>query len=76
LEEAAVSRILNSESELIQNLKDLNYNAKELSSANKSVNSVVKTTIKMQMLLQFKLEEAEEVFEGIGALEECDDSEE
>lgn len=76
MEEAAISHILSSEGELIRKLRDMKCSTAELLAANKSINRVIKTTLKMQMLLQFKMEEAEEAFAGIGAFEECEDEEE
>lgn len=76
LEEAAISNILSSEGELVRKLRDMKCSAAELLAANKSVNRVIKTALKMQMLLQFKMEDAEEAFAGIGAIEECEDEEE
>ena len=57
LEEAGLAHIINAEGEKIQKGKDLARNVEELVTLNASVKDTLVTIIKLQMLLQFKLEE-------------------
>lgn len=56
-EESATANILNAESELIQKAKNYSDNAEDIVCLNKSVNDIIKNIIRLQMLLQIKLEE-------------------
>ncbi len=58
LEETALAHIINAEGEKIQKAIDCATCCQELIDVNDSVNSTIKNVIKLQMLLQFKLEEA------------------
>jgi hypothetical protein len=59
LEETALAHILNAEGEKIQKAVECICNKDGLIEVNESVNDTIKNIIKLQMLLQFKLEEAE-----------------
>ena len=61
MEEAALSNILNSEGELIQKTKNVACDVDDLVLLNESVNDVIKNIAKLQMLIQFKLEDAEKL---------------
>ncbi len=57
LEEAGLAHIINAEGEKIQKGKELARNVDELVTLNASVKDTLTNIIKVQMLLQFKLEE-------------------
>jgi len=61
MEETALSNILNSEGELIQKTKNVACDVDDLVLLNESVNDVIKNIAKLQMLIQFKLEDAEKL---------------
>jgi hypothetical protein len=64
LEEAALAHILNAEGEKIQKVvNDKCTSVAGILDVNKSVNETIKNVIKMQMLLQFKLENAQNLVE-------------
>jgi hypothetical protein len=64
LEEAALAHILNAEGEKIQKVvNDKCTSVEGILNVNKSVNETIKNVIKMQMLLQFKLENAQKLVE-------------
>ena len=65
LEETALSHILNSQGEILQKTKQDAMSTDELVSVNESVNSIIKNVVKLQMLLQFKLEDTEELLKSI-----------
>ena len=57
LEEAGLAHIINAEGEKIQKGKEIACNVDELVTLNASVKDTLTNIIKIQMLLQFKLEE-------------------
>jgi hypothetical protein len=57
LEETGLAHIINAEGEKIQKGKELACNVEELVTLNASVKDTLTNIIKIQMLLQFKLEE-------------------
>ena len=57
LEEAGLAHIINAEGEKIQAALDLANNVDDLVKVNASVKDTLTNVIKLQMLLQFKLEE-------------------
>lgn len=62
LEETALSHILNAEGEKVQRIvNDKCSSVDAILAVNQSVNETIKNVIKMQMLLQFKLEEAKKM---------------
>ena len=76
MEEAALSNILNSEGEIIQKTKNVACDVDELVSVNESVNSIIKNVARLQMLIQFKLEDAEKLLQKIMDFNEDEDLEE
>lgn len=58
LEEAGIAHIINAEGEKIQKCVELAENCEDLIDVNESVSDTLKNIIKLQMLLQFKLENA------------------
>jgi hypothetical protein len=66
VEEAALSKILNLEEKIIGKLKNDTLNMGEFIALNESVNNVLKNVVKLQMLTQIKLEQADELFQRIG----------
>jgi hypothetical protein len=69
-EETAAANLLNSESEFIKIAKDYSDNVEELVYLNTSVNDIVKNVVRLQMLLQIKLEETKKF------IKKCDDYDE
>ncbi|MFT4142699.1 MAG: hypothetical protein QM671_27710 [Bacillus sp. (in: firmicutes)] len=64
MEEISLSHIINAEGEKLQHfLKQKNRNFDEYLAINRSVNDTLKTIVKSQMLLQFKLEEVNAIKE-------------
>ena len=57
LEETGLAHIINAEGEKIQRALEIADNTDDLIDVNKSVKDTIVNIIKMQMLLQFKLEE-------------------
>jgi hypothetical protein len=66
LEEEALSKILNLEKEIVGKLKNDPRNMEEFIAFNESVNNVLKNVVKLQMLMQIKLEQADGLFHRIG----------
>ncbi len=58
-EETAIAEILSAEGELIQKMKTFADNLGEYAALNISVNDLMKNLVRLQMLLQLKLEEAQ-----------------
>ena len=63
LQEAGLAHIINAEGEKIQKALEIADCADDLISVNESVKDTLVNIIKMQMLLQFKLEEASKIQE-------------
>ncbi len=63
LEETGLAHIINAEGEKIQRALQIAGNAEDLISVNESVKDTLVNIIKMQMLLQFKLEEVTKIQE-------------
>ncbi|MDO4534612.1 MAG: hypothetical protein Q4B63_02220 [Clostridium perfringens] len=61
LEETGLAHIINAEGEKIQRALQISENANDLISVNESVKDTLVNIIKMQMLLQFKLEEVSKI---------------
>ena len=61
LEETGLAHIINAEGEKIQRALQIADNANDLISVNESVKDTLVNIIKMQMLLQFKLEEVTKI---------------
>jgi hypothetical protein len=76
LEENALSGILRSEGELLQKAGRLSGNVDEYVLLNDSVRDLMNSVVRLQTLLQFKLEEAKELFRITGLSDIDDDPEE
>ncbi|MDF2686059.1 MAG: hypothetical protein K0S55_1240 [Clostridia bacterium] len=76
IEGTALSGILNSESEIIQKTKNISNNINDFISINETVNSVVKNVFRLKMLIQFELENTEEMLQKIKKYYENDELEE
>lgn len=76
VEETALSNILNLERAMIEKTNNRSRNLEEFMSANESVNSVIKNVIKLQMLMQIKLEYIEGLLQKIEEFNENDELEE
>ena len=63
LEETGLAHIINAEGEKIQRALEIADSTDDLINVNKSVKDTIVNIIKMQMLLQFKLEEASKIQE-------------
>ena len=63
LEETGLAHIINAEGEKIQRALEIADSTDDLINVNKSVKDTLVNIIKMQMLLQFKLEEASKIQE-------------
>ena len=63
LEETGLAHIINAEGEKIQRALEIADSTDDLISVNESVKDTLVNIIKMQMLLQFKLEEASKIQE-------------
>ncbi len=63
LEETGLAHIINAEGEKIQKALEIADCANDLISVNESVKDTLVNIIKMQMLLQFKLEQASKIQE-------------
>ena len=63
LEETGLAHIINAEGEKVQKALEIADCADDLVSVNESVKDTLVKIIKMQMLLQFKLEEASKIQE-------------
>ena len=61
LEETGLAHIINAEGEKIQRALEIADSTDDLISVNESVKDTIVNIIKMQMLLQFKLEEATKI---------------
>lgn len=59
MEEVAISGILSAEGEIIQKAKSFADNVDDYVALNISVNEMMKNLVRLQMLLQIKLEEAQ-----------------
>lgn len=75
-EDEAISSVLNSEAELLQKARSLYCTADELKMVNDSVKNVMKNIVRLQMLMQFKLEDTKELLEKIEGFYSDDDFEE
>lgn len=70
LEGKALSRILSSEGEIVYKAKKISNSVDEFVSLNESVNHIYNTVFRLQMLMQFELENTEQMLKK--AEEYCD----
>jgi len=76
LEETALSEILNSESEIVLKTNKISNNIDDYIAVNESVNSIIKNVFRLQMMLQFELDNAEFILQKSREYYENDDLEE
>ena len=76
LEENALSEILNSESEIVLKTNKISNNIDDFKAVNESVNNVIKSVLRLQMKLQFELDDTELILQNSGEYYENDDLEE
>lgn len=74
--EEAVANILNSESEILQKMKNTTGDIGGLVSLNESVNHIMKNVVKLQMLMESKLEGVEAFLKSMGDFDEFEDYDE
>lgn len=65
IEGISLSNILDSESEIIIKAKSISKNIDDYVSVNQSVNNVIKNVFRLQLLMQFELDSAEDLLEKI-----------
>lgn len=65
MEDAALSNLINTESEMFKKASKLQCNMNEYITMNESVNNLMKCVTRLQMLLQFELEDAQELLQKI-----------
>ena len=75
MEETALSNILKLEKTIIQKAKRVSHNIEEFVSINESVNGIIRNITKLQMLMQIKLQDAEELLQKISCFYEIDNPE-
>ncbi len=75
LEETALAHVINAEGEKIQTIQckfaEGTLNAEETEDLQDTVQEILQTAIKMQMLLQFKLEDVLEAIRQLSSSESC-----
>ena len=76
IEGTALSGILNSEGEIVRKTKNISNNISDYISVNETVNSIIKNVFRLQMLMQFELDNTEEILQKIGEYYEKDELEE
>jgi len=76
IEGAALSGILNSEGEIVLKTNKISNNIDDFVSVNESVNSIVKNVFRLQMMLQFELDNTEQMLQKAEEYYENDDLEE
>lgn len=76
IEGTALSGILKSEGEILQKTKNMSNNLDEFIAVNETVNSIVKNVFRLKMLIQFELENTEEMLKKIKDYYENDGLEE
>jgi hypothetical protein len=68
MEDTALSNLINSESEVVNKVNKLKCNMYEYIAINQSVNNLMKCIARLQILLQFELEDANELLQKIDNL--------
>ena len=72
MEETVLKNILDLERDIIQRAHNTAGNIEEFVSVNESVNRILRNITKLQMLMQIKLQYAEELLQSIKTFEERD----
>ena len=65
VEGTALSSILNSEGEFVSKTAHISNNIDDYIAVNESVNSIIKNVFRLQMLMQFELDNTEEMLQKI-----------
>lgn len=76
MEETALSNILKSEGDVIQKANNVTGNIDEFISVNESVNSIIKNVARLQILIQFKLEDTKKLLQEMDYYDIYDELEE
>lgn len=76
VEETALSGVLSSEGDILQKAKNAACTTDELICVNESVNSIIKNVARLQVLLQFKLDDIGALLKRIADIDEDFDLEE
>jgi hypothetical protein len=70
MEDTALSNLINSESGVVDKVNKLKCDMYEYIAINESVNNMMKCIARLQMLLQFELEDANELLQRVENLED------
>jgi len=73
MKDAALSRILNAEGEMLQKATRISGNTDAFINVNESVNSVMRNVTRLQMLLQFELENVEALLRAVEDMDELEE---
>ncbi|PNT94230.1 hypothetical protein CDQ83_12350 [Clostridium thermosuccinogenes] len=73
MKDAALSRILNAEGEMLQKATRISGNTDTFINVNESVNSVMRNVTRLQMLLQFELENVEALLRAVEDMDELEE---
>ena len=73
MKDAALSRILNAEGEILQKATRISGNTDAFINVNESVNSVMRNVTRLQMLLQFELENVEALLRAVEDMDELEE---
>ena len=76
LEGTAIGGILNSENEIVFKTKKISNSIDDFIAVNESVNSIIKNVFRLQMMLQFELDNTEQMLQKSGKYYENDELEE
>jgi hypothetical protein len=73
MKDTALSRILNAEGEMLQKATRISGNTDTFINVNESVNSVMRNVTRLQMLLQFELENVEALLRAVVDMDELEE---
>ncbi|MEG6613978.1 hypothetical protein V6C42_14085 [Pseudoclostridium thermosuccinogenes] len=73
MKDTALSRILNAEGEMLQKATRISGNTDAFINVNESVNSVMRNVTRLQMLLQFELENVEALLRAVEDMDELEE---
>jgi hypothetical protein len=73
MKDTALSRILNAEGEMLQKATRISGNTDTFINVNESVNSVMRNVTRLQMLLQFELENVEALLRAVEDMDELEE---